>query len=303
MVRSKAIYSEPVVASNTEESSKSAVAWPAIFGGAVAATAVTIMLAFLGASIGLTSVSPWRGEGASASGFTVMAAIWLIIMQWVSSGLGGYLAGRLRTKFVRMHDDEVFFRDTAHGFLTWGVTTILTVMVVTSGITNAIGGGAKMAGGMAAGGAMGAAHGAAEPPHPGAGPNDGGPFAYYVDSLYRSDKPNGNQGDSRAETTRILMNDLHNGELTQDDENYLTNQVAARAGISQDEAKQRVDNTVMAIKDAEAKVKKAADDARKASAKAALFTFFSMLIGAFVASAAAALGGRQRDEYHTMANQ
>ena len=267
MAKSKTIYSEPVVANyGSEESSKSAVAWPAIFGGAVAATAVTILLVFLGASIGLASVSPWHGDGASAGGFTVMAAIWLIVMQWVSAGLGGYLSGRLRTKFVRMHDDEVFFRDTAHGFLTWGVATILTVLVLSSGVTSAISGGAKIAGGMAAGGAMGAAHGAAEPGHAGAGPNDGGPFAYYVDSLYRSDKPNANPQDSRGETTRILMNDLKNGELMQDDENYLTNQVAARAGISQDEAKQRVDNTVAAIKEAEAKAKKAADDARKASA-------------------------------------
>ena len=46
---------------------------------------------------------------------------------------------------------------------------------------------------------------------------------------------------------------------------------------------------------AEDKAKQAADAARKASAKASFYLFFSMLIGAFIASTAGAIGGRQRD--------
>jgi len=72
--------------------------------------------------------------------------------------------------------------------------------------------------------------------------------------------------------------------------------IAARTGISQQDAEKRIDDAMAQIKTAEEKTKQAANEARKASAKASFYLFFSMLIGAFIASAAGALGGRQRDE-------
>src|SRR5580698_2686537 len=81
------------------EASTTGVAWPAILGGAFAAAALSLILLALGSGFGLASVSPWAGSGASATTFTIMTAIWLIITQWIASGVGGYLTGRLRTKW------------------------------------------------------------------------------------------------------------------------------------------------------------------------------------------------------------
>src|ERR1700722_12396528 len=141
----------------TPESSVSAVSWPAIFGGAFVAAAASLVLVALGSGFGLASVSPWRDAGASATTFAWMTAAWLIVVQWFSSGLGGYIAGRLRTKWANTHTHEVFFRDTAHGFITWAVGTILVAGFLASAVGAAIGGGVHAAATVASGAAQGAA--------------------------------------------------------------------------------------------------------------------------------------------------
>jgi hypothetical protein len=78
------------------------VAWAAVIAGGVAAVAITVLLVALGTGIGLSSISPWTSSNPSATTFTLLAAGWLIIVQWLSSGLGGYLAGRLRTKWTAL---------------------------------------------------------------------------------------------------------------------------------------------------------------------------------------------------------
>ena len=105
----------------TLESPKSAVSWGAILAGAVVAAASSLVLVGLGSGLGFASISPWPNSGASATTFTALAAIWLIVVQWLASGLGGYIAGRMRTKWAGLHTHEVFYRDTAHGFITWSV--------------------------------------------------------------------------------------------------------------------------------------------------------------------------------------
>lgn len=107
------------------ESSASAVEWAAIVGGALAAVGISIVLFTLGSGFGLSTVSPWSWSNPSPTTFGMVAGIWLIITQWLASALGGYLTGRLRTKWVGIRTDEVFFRDTAHGFLAWALATVL----------------------------------------------------------------------------------------------------------------------------------------------------------------------------------
>ena len=121
--------------------------WGAVFAGGVAAAGITLILLMLGAGLGFSSISPWAGDSLSATGLAVAAGIWLVIVQWLSSIVGGYVAGRLRTKWADHHSDEVFFRDTAHGFLAWGVATILMVgFTVYAGVA-AVGGIASTVGG------------------------------------------------------------------------------------------------------------------------------------------------------------
>ena len=136
----------------------------------------------LGTGVGLSIISPWYGAGASAATVGVSAVVWLVVVQWISSGLGGFLAGRLRTKWVRVHAHEVSPADKA----------------------------------------------------------------------------------------------------------YVAQMVAARTGLSQPEAQQRVDTVVNQLNDAEQKVRQTADVARKRAAQLSIATALSMLIGAFIASAAAA---------------
>jgi hypothetical protein len=112
------------------ESSATAVEWAAITGGALAAIGITIILLALGPGLGLATVSPWSFGASPPAAFGIAAGIWLIVTQWLSSGLGGYLAGRLRKKWVGIRTDEVFFRDTAHGFLAWALATALVAALI-----------------------------------------------------------------------------------------------------------------------------------------------------------------------------
>ena len=107
----------------------SALSWSAVIGGTVAAIAVTLTLLALGSAFGLATISPWPGLGAKPTSFTIGAGIWLVITQWLSAAMGGYLAGRLRVRWTGLHTDEVFFRDTAHGFLTWATATVVMAVV------------------------------------------------------------------------------------------------------------------------------------------------------------------------------
>src|SRR5271156_5610580 len=275
-------------AGHTLESSTSAISWAAIIGGAFAAAALSLILLALGSGFGLASVSPWPNSGASVTTFTVMTAIWLVVVQWISSGLGGYLTGRLRTKWVGVHTHEVFFRDTAHGLLAWAVAAVIGAAVLASTVSSLLSGGAHLVGTIASGAAEGASQAAVQE----------NPLAYYVDSLFRSDHPDANASGQnvQAETTRILATGIKNGDVPASDKTYLARLVAARTGLSQADAEKRVDDVIAKAKEGEVKTRQAADAARKAGAHLAFFTAFAMLIGAFIAAAAGALGGHHRDE-------
>ncbi len=281
---------------SSEEVIRSAVSWAAIFAGAIAATAVMVILLVLGTGVGLTTVSPWYGAGASVVTFGVSAVLWLVVVQWISSGIGGFLAGRLRTKWVRVHTHEVFFRDTAHGFLAWSLATVAGAFVFASVAASGVSGVAKGTSDVVAAAASGAARAGVSKGQAGAG--DGS--AYFVDSMFRSaNSADGDKADSPAEATHILARSIHDGKVVPlpADKAYMAQMVAARTGLSQPEAEQRVDTVVNQLNDAEQKLRQAADVARKRAAQLSIATALSMLIGAFISSAAAALGGRIRDEY------
>ena len=133
------------VAEKSVESSASAVEWASIFGGALAAFGVTAILLTLGPGLGLTTVSPWSFSNPSPTTFGTAAAIWLVVTQWLSSAFGGYLTGRLRTKWVGIRTDEVLFRDTAHGLLAWTLATLLIAALLTIGSAATAGVAAAMA--------------------------------------------------------------------------------------------------------------------------------------------------------------
>jgi hypothetical protein len=282
-VASSSTLAERSVVSSSE-SSASAVSWAAVVAGAVAALAVGVVLTSLGAGLGLTTVSAWPNAGASVTTFTISAGIGLIVVQWLSAALGGFIAGRLRTKWTGLHTHEVFFRDTAHGFLSWALATIIGTVLVAAAASSVVAGGVHAVSTAAGGAAQAATSGAS---------------SYAVEGLFRSDHVDDSVStqDAVSQASRILANGIRNGDVPPADRAYLAQLVAAKSGISQADAEKRVDNTIASAKDAETKAREAADAARKATATFAIFTALSLLIGAFVASAAAALGGNIRDEY------
>jgi hypothetical protein len=273
----------------------SSVSWAAIIAGAFVIGSVAVTLVALGTGFGLAAVSPWPNSGVSATTFGVVTAIWLIVVQWVSSGLGGYVAGRLRTRWTGVHSDELWFRDTAHGFLAWAVAAVVSAALLASGASSLIGGAARGVSSVAGTAAQGAAQGGAQA----AGQSGADPNAYLIDTLFRRQQPdpNGNSQEARSEATRILLSGVLSGDVPAADKTYLAALVAARTGLSSDDAQKRVDEVIAKAKEAETKLRQAADAARKATAYLSLFTGFSMLIGAFIAAAAAALGGHQRDAF------
>jgi hypothetical protein len=242
------------------ESDRSAVSWASIFAGAVVAIATTLILIALGSGLGFAAASPWPGAAPSATKFAIGVGVWLIVTQWLSSALAGYVTGRLRTRWIGIHTKEVLFRDTAHGLLAWAVATAIVGAVAFEVTTSATSGAASAA---------------------------ANSVSYATDTMLRSAHPNNAaSAEARAEMTRLLArgDDLRAGDRT-----YLAQQVAAQTGLSAQEAQQRVDQAVTSIREA-------ADTARKASSALGFFTALSMLLGAFIACAAAGYAGNLRDE-------
>ncbi|MBD8635432.1 hypothetical protein [Stenotrophomonas sp. CFBP 13725] len=331
------VVSTPAIVAPTHES---AVSWGAILAGAIGAAALSLILLILGVGLGLSSVSPWSFDGVSKETFGWTSVAWLTFTAIAASALGGYLAGRLRTKWAGLHGDETYFRDTAHGFVSWAVATLLTAALLTSAIGGILGAGAKVAGatagaaastvGVAAAGAGSAAMGTQE-----------GDLDYWVDSLFRNASndpaappppaplapgampsptaaapaapgnvpppprpmPGNERGadrrEVRSEVNRIIVSSLRSEGLNPADTQYLAQLIARETGMSQAEAQARVTDVQTrmraALEEAKTTAMKAADDARKASAYAALWLFITLLIGAFFASLSATWGGRRRD--------
>jgi hypothetical protein len=303
---------------DSTRSLSSAVSWGAIAAGAAAAASLSLILLILGVGLGLSSVSPWARDGVGATTFGVSTILWLTLTQLLASAMGGYLAGRLRTKWTEVHTDEVYFRDTAHGFLAWAVASLATAALLTSVIGSILSGGvqagAALVGGVATT-ARAAVGGAAASSQMAQG-GESGPMGYFIDSLFRRDAATAPiveaagsstgtdtteraSGKDSAEVGRIFMNVTRSEPLPPEDTRYVGQIVAQRTGLSQQDAEKRVSEVYAKaqakVRSAEVAAREAADQARKASAYSALWLFVSLLIGAFVASLAATFGGRRRD--------
>jgi hypothetical protein len=283
-----------------EEGGYSSVSWGAVLAGGIAAAAVTLVLLAFGVGVGFSVISPWSDQGVSGTTLHVGAGIYLVVMAMLASTVGGYLAGRLRNRWAGVHHDEVYFRDTAHGFLAWAFATVLTAGVLGGATTHIL-----------AGASAGLAPAAASSANSAGNPTD-----VYVEKLLRVDADTppaaagtgaaplgdaaGSSGSgqqarsnnyygSRAELGRVIASGMtKGGDISAIDRTYAAKIVARRTGMSQADAEKRVNDTI-------AQAKKAADDARKVAAKLSLWLAASMLAGALAASLAATEGGLLRD--------
>jgi hypothetical protein len=256
----------------SDESYSSGISWGAVIAGAFVAASLWLILLSLGTGLGVPSVPPWSSLRASATTVDRAAILWLIIAEIIASAMGGYLAGRLRTKWATIHTDEVYFRDTAHGFLVWAVGLVIAASFLTSAATS-----------MAA--SAGTLRSSALSAAAATDPNE-----YFIDKLFRSDHsaPTAIDAPARAEATRIFAHALGQGSLPAADQSYLADLVAGKSGLNHTDAERRTASVFEQIQ-------QAADTARKAVAHLALWLFIALLIGAFCASYAATIGGRERD--------
>ena len=274
----------------------SAISWGAIVAGGVAAASLSLILLILGVGLGLSSVSPWSGKGMRATAFGASTIAWLTVTQLLASALGGYLAGRLRTRWEGVHSDEVYFRDTAHGFLAWAVASLVTAALLTSAIGSILGGGAQT-GAVAINSVTTVSKKSA-------------PMTYFIEGLFRRNAAApGDSGTTTAmradvaelaEVGRIFSHTSRTQALPPEDLRYVAQMVVQRTGLSQPEAEKRVSEAYARaqaqLTAAEQSVRDAADKARKVSAYGALWLFVSLLTGAFFASWAATFGGKLRDD-------
>jgi hypothetical protein len=260
----------------------STVSWGAILAGGFTAAAVSLIVVAFGVGVGLSVVSPWTGEGISATTASWSAGLFLVAVAMIASTFGGYITGRLRHSWEDVHVQERFFRDTAHGFVAWAFATVLTATLLAGAGTHLLAAASAGAIPAAGAGAMQAA-------------NSGG--AIYVDRLLRAGpqtdgrtaSPPTDQFAARAELLRIIAPaTLKGGEVSPEDRAYAARVIVARTGIPQAEAEQRVNQTITQAKDA-------ADKARRAAAKFSIWIAISLLAGAFSASLAAAEGGKLRN--------
>jgi hypothetical protein len=104
-------------------------------------------------------------------------------------------------------------------------------------------------------------------------------------------------GDARGEALFIAFHALAAGGVAPADRSYLIQLVQAQTGVPAAEAQARVDAFTASMMTAEARARAAADAARKSAAEGSTYMALSLLIGAFIASVSAALGGRLRDEH------
>lgn len=269
----------PVTATTPARWAGPAISWSAVFAGAFAAGGLTIILVILGSAFGFGAMSPFADDGLSLTTISIVTIIWLIFTQVFASVLGGYIAGRTRLRWS-IHADEVFFRDSVHGFLTWAVATAF--MFAAAAIA-------------AGGGALGATAVTAAAVHSEEGAP--APATIITDRLYRAPGADPEAlASAREEADRFVVRAIADPDsVTAEDRAWLVEDVAERAAIGVNEADARVQAAFGQMDTAREEARDAVDTARAASATLAIATALAMLFGAFVACAAAIFGGRERD--------
>lgn len=314
-------------AANLGAVSASAVSWGAIFAGAAAAAGLSLILLILGAGLGFATTSPWSGEGISATTFGVSTILWVIFMAFAASAIGGYIAGRLRTKWVGVHTNEVYFRDTAHGFLAWSVATLATAAFLSSVtgaiISSGVKAGSSMMGGLASTASATAGQvelnggeleesvdyfvdslfrrqptndnanqaPATETTNPETNPNASEPAAVATtDMPAQADATEDNAAENTAEVVRIFMRGLReDGDLPQEDVSYVAQLIAQETGLSQAEAEQRVNDVYERVQSSWQAAKTTAKEAADKAREASAYASLWFFVSLLIGAFSASL--------------
>jgi hypothetical protein len=255
------------------------VEWGAVLAGAVLAAALSFVLLTFGSAIGLSATSPWPNSGLSVKVIATLAVFWALAQQIGSLMAGGYVAGRMRS---RWHEpgDEKEFRDGLHGGLVWAVAVLISAFFVFATASLTVRTGADMAGSAVAGAASRTTN----------------PMDTVLDAMVRT--PAGGpqsrnavastSDEIRGEIARILTSAVATGSLSAENRTYMANLVAQRSGVPQQEAEKRVDDAITAARTA-------ADKTRRAAILTGFVTAAGLILSFGAAWWAAIKGGEHRD--------
>lgn len=262
---------------------RSYVQWGPIMGGAIVATAISTIMTVFGSAIGLSMVSADFEKSSSATAMAVAGALWALWILVSATVAGGYLAGRMRRPSLDAKGEERKLRDATHGLLVWATGALLITVVATSSLFGA----AKTAASGMASASSGAASLVSQ---------NVDPLAMALDNVMRASGQEPPTAQERDEASRIFASALANGKIEQGDRDYLASRLAARSGISEQDAQKRIDDAYARLSQTKETAKQTAERARKIAVLTAFLTAASLLVGAAAAAWAATLGGEHRDE-------
>jgi len=242
--------------------------WGAVMGGALIGAASCFLLMAFGGAVGLSIVSPWTGHNPTPGTLGFLAAAWFLIVAVCSAFAGAYVTGRMRKGWDDLSLEDARSRDGFHGLVVWAVSIIMFVVL-----------------GMAAAGtaALGSAN-----DRPDA--DEWAGESYVLDTLFRGTPTASNRAvfwERRDEAARILARSVGPDPMSTGDRSYLAQLVMADANVSRDEADQRVDNAIIAVK-------KAADTSRKTGVLTGFLTVAGLLIAAAASWLGAVAGGQRQ---------
>ena len=276
-----------VASRDVDADSRSYLDWPAVFAGAVVASAVSLVLVTFGSAVGLSLTSPFDNTGMSAVGLSVALGLWLVWVQVSSFMAGGYVTGRMRRRAYDATEHESDVRDGMHGLVMWGTGVLVGALF----LALSVGGAATTAAAVAGGAAQTAVEKIADAAQ---GMN---PLSQTVDTAFRTSRPEtGSSADARNEAMAIVARGVANGDVPEADRTYLAQVISARADIPPDEAKARVAAMITNAQQVAAEAKQQAERAKHFAVIAAFVAAASLAIGAAAAFWAAGMGGRHRDE-------
>lgn len=238
----------------------SAIRWGAIFAGVVSGTASYLLLALLGVAVGLTAVDANAAEPVGR--VPLATGIWTGISMLVGAFIGGYVAGHM-SGLSRSIDGML------HGFVAWGVTTLLYAVLATTAVSALLGGTFKILGQTLQAGVSATAQS-------GGGQN-------VLDQLAGAVSGQSGQGQISPQTLSAVQQAIQAGDR-QSAINIMVNEM----GVDRDRATQMVDKLSSALQ--QTNPREVAEQATDALATASWWLFIGLLLSLALGIAGGAAG-------------
>jgi hypothetical protein len=253
------------------------ISWGAIIGGAVAAISILLLLNLLGVGIGASTIDPMEGD-QPGKGMAIGAGIWFVLSFLVALAVGGWASGRL-VGVPNRKDGMV------HGFITWGVTTMVLLWALTSAIGGLIGGATAILGHTAT--LAGKSAKSAAPAVSGLVQQATGVTPQDIQQQ---------AGDVASDPSfqSFVSGVLRDGQVNPQDRANLARVISQRRGISQADADVQItqwqQQLVQTKQQLGQKAVQAEDKAASGVSRAALVSFAALLLGAIAATVGGGLG-------------